>query len=260
MVDSNWSIAEIKSLLNKDQLNDEMIDLLTRDKRKGVQQAVRAYKRRKEQEQHLQMQLNTMQTYENKYYQQGKQLIAGVDEVGRGPLAGPVVAAAVILPKNCSLLGITDSKKLSAKKRELFAEQIKSEAIAYGIGIIDHEQIDQLNIYQASILAMSQAIQALTPKPDQLLVDAVSLNQLNCPSESIIKGDQKSISIAAASIIAKVTRDQMMLEYHDKYPDYQFATNQGYGTAAHLHALKTYGVSPIHRRTFAPVKDLSRGG
>ncbi|WP_440895292.1 ribonuclease HII [Amphibacillus sp. Q70] len=254
------SIAEIKQYLNEEIISEEVLQSLETDPRKGVQQAIQVYKNKQAKQQLLQKQFLAMKKYEQYYLNQGKRYIAGIDEVGRGPLAGPVVAAAVILPKDFSLLGLTDSKKLSSKQRTVFAQEIESCAVAVGIGVIDNVDIDRVNIYQASILAMEQAVKKLAPKPDHLLIDAVPLPNVPYSSDIIIKGDQKSISIAAASVVAKVYRDQMMSQYHQKYPYYQFDQNQGYGTAGHLQGLKKYGVTPIHRKSFAPIKDYLEGG
>ena len=186
--------------------------------------------------------------YEKKYEAYG--FICGIDEAGRGPLAGPVVAGAVILPKDCRILYINDSKKLSEKRREELFDIIKSEAIAAEVGIVGPERIDEINILQATYEAMRQAIEKLSVKPDCLLNDAVTIPEIYVPQVPIIKGDAKSQSIAAASILAKVTRDRIMKEYDAIYPEYGFAGHKGYGTAAHIAALKEYGPCPIHRRTF----------
>ena len=196
-----------------------------------------------------------MQYYEKLAYQEDASFIAGVDEVGRGPLAGPVVAAAVILPKNIEDLGFDDSKKLSASKREEIYRLIQEKAIAIGIGIVDADIIDQVNIYQASRLAMQQAVSELKIQPDYLLIDAMKID-VNTPQIGIIKGDAKSISIAAASIVAKQVRDQMMQEFDELYPGYDFSNNAGYGTPKHLEGLNKKGICPIHRKTFAPIKDF----
>lgn len=254
------SIVEIKQYLHEEEVDEKILKELAQDPRKGVQQAVQVYLKKQAKDRILQEQFLTMKKYELYYQSQGKRYIAGVDEVGRGPLAGPVVAAAVILPESFSLLGLTDSKKLSAKQRAIFDQEIKKQAVAIGIGLVDSEDIDQINIYQASILAMERAINELDVRPDHLLIDAVPLQKISCSSEVIIKGDQKSLSIAAASVVAKVYRDQVMAEYHQKYPYYQFDQNQGYGTAGHLQGIKEYGVTPIHRKTFAPIKDYLEGG
>lgn len=176
--------------------------------------------------------------------------IAGIDEVGRGPLAGPVVTAAVILPKDCDILYINDSKKLSEKKREMLYDEIMAKAVAVGIGYNSPERIDEINILQATYEAMREAIGKLSVKPDILLNDAVKIPEVDIKQVPIIKGDAKSISIGAASIVAKVTRDRLMVEYDKVFPQYNFASNKGYGSAAHIAALKEYGPCPIHRRSF----------
>ena len=193
--------------------------------------------------------------YEKELYEQGIELIAGVDEVGRGPLIGPVVAAAVILPKNYKLEGLTDSKKLSEKKRDAFYKIIKRDAIGIGIGIIDEEKIDEVNIYEATKLAMKDAISKLKIKPEHVLIDAMPLD-IDIPTTSIIKGDAKSESIAAASVIAKVTRDSMMYELDKKYPMYGFGNHKGYPTKKHIEAIYEYGLIPGYRKTYSPIKDI----
>ena len=192
--------------------------------------------------------------YEKVLSNQGITLIAGVDEVGRGPLVGPVVAAAVILPINYELKGLTDSKKLSEKKREEFYEIIMHDAVSIGIGIVGESQIDEVNIYEATKLAMCEAINNLNPKPEHVLIDAMPLS-LSIPTTSIIKGDIKSISISAASVIAKVTRDRMINALGEKYPYYNFKKNKGYPTKEHLNAIKNYGIIKEHRKSYGPVRE-----
>jgi len=188
--------------------------------------------------------------YEQKYWNNGIQYIAGVDEAGRGPLAGPVVASAVIFAPDVLIEGVNDSKKLTEKKRETLFHLIHEKALAVGIGIVGHEVIDRINILQASFLAMNKAIELLKIKPQQLLVDGNFFRHERFPVENIIKGDALSHSIAAASIIAKVTRDSLMKDLHDQYPEYDFAKHKGYGTKAHIEAIRKHGYSPIHRRSF----------
>lgn len=192
--------------------------------------------------------LEGMRVYERRYRERGT--LCGIDEVGRGPLAGPVVAGAVILQEDCEILYLNDSKKLSEKKRELLYDEIMEKAIAVGIGAVSPERIDEINILQATYEAMRIAISRLSVRPDLLLNDAVTIPQVDIPQVPIIKGDAKSVSIAAASIIAKVTRDRMMVQYEDLYPGYEFASNKGYGSARHIAALKEIGPCPIHRRSF----------
>lgn len=249
------SIKEIEKLLFSDtEIDDELLVHINEDSRKGVQDLLKRWTRKQEQKRMENEKFFQMCAYERKYQREGYQLIAGIDEVGRGPLAGPVVAAAVILPKEFYLPGIDDSKKLTEQKREQYFTAISNNAIAIGIGKIENDEIDQLNIYEATKKAMLAAIVQLTPKPDFLLIDAVKLDTPS-PSESIIKGDSLSISIAAASIIAKVTRDRILKDYDNKYPNYGFAKNAGYGTKQHLEAIKRYGITPIHRKSFSPVKE-----
>ena len=192
--------------------------------------------------------------YERELNKHGIKLIAGVDEVGRGPLIGPVVATAVILPTNFKLDGLTDSKKLSEKKREQFYQIINDEAIAIGIGIIDEKRIDEINIYEATKEAMYMAIDNLKAKPEHILIDAMPLN-LDIPTTSIIKGDLLSISISAASVIAKVTRDHMLYEMDKEYPMYDLKNNKGYGTKKHIEAIKKYGITKYQRLSYKPVSD-----
>lgn len=192
--------------------------------------------------------LEGMCVYECQYADRG--FLCGIDEVGRGPLAGPVVAGAVILPADCEILWLNDSKKLSEKKRELLYDEIMEKAVAVGIGAVSPERIDEINILQATYEAMRIAISKLSVKPDLLLNDAVKIPGVELPQVPIIKGDAKSVSIAAASIVAKVTRDRMMVQYEELYPGYEFASNKGYGSARHIAALKSLGPCPIHRRSF----------
>lgn len=192
--------------------------------------------------------LEGMKAYEREYESAG--LICGIDEAGRGPLAGPVVAAAVILPKDCQILYLNDSKKLTARRRELLYEEIQEKALAVGVGVVSHTRIDEINILQATYEAMRQALNSLSRVPDLLLNDAVTIPEVQIRQIPIVKGDAKSVSIAAASVIAKVTRDRMMAEMNKDYPGYGFASNKGYGSASHIAALKAQGPCGIHRRTF----------
>ena len=191
-----------------------------------------------------------MSEYENQAREQGIVLVAGMEEAGRGPLAGPVVAAAVILDPENPVYGVDDSKKLSPKKRAALKAEIEEKAISVGVGIVDVETIDSINILEATKLAMKKAVAALDPQPQQLLIDAVQLKDLPIPQQPIIKGDALSVSIAAASIIAKETRDEMLKAYDELYPEYGFASHKGYGTKQHMDAIRTYGPLPIHRKTF----------
>ena len=192
--------------------------------------------------------LEGMREFENKY--SDLTYVAGIDEAGRGPLAGPVVAAAVILPKDIFLPFLNDSKKVTEKRRDVLFDEIKQNAIAYGIGIASNTLIDEINILQATYEAMREAINALEKTPDVLLVDAVHIPDINIKQVGIVKGDAKSVNIAAASILAKVTRDRLMAEYDKIYPEYGFASNKGYGTATHIAALKEVGPCAIHRKSF----------
>ena len=250
------TIKEIKEqLANIQRLDDPLLAELEQDSRSGVIQAIAKRKRELQKQVDEDLRLEKMLAYEKELYAQGIDLIAGVDEVGRGPLAGPVVAAAVILPKACKIPGLNDSKKIPKSKHKEIYEAVLQNAIAIGIGIKDNQVIDQVNIYEATKLAMMEAIGQLEPQPQHLLIDAMKLD-LPIPQTSIIKGDANSLSIAAASIVAKVTRDQMMEEFDCEYPGYDFTQNAGYGTANHLAGLDKLGVTPIHRRSFEPVKSM----
>ncbi len=193
-----------------------------------------------------------MYEYEDELYEQGIKLIGGIDEVGRGPLIGPVVTACVILPKDYVLEGLTDSKKLSEKKREKFYDILMKDAISIGIGVVDEKEIDKVNIYQATKEAMKEAVDNMKIKPEHILVDAMPL-ELDIPTTSIIKGDAKSITIAAASVIAKVTRDRMLDELDKIYPMYDLKHNKGYPTKKHLEAISEYGITKYHRLSYGPV-------
>lgn len=250
------TIKEIKErLATIDDLDHPLFEELILDGRAGVQTAISKRKRELQKQVDEDLRLEKMLAYEKELYAQGIDLIAGVDEVGRGPLAGPVVAAAVILPKACKIPGLNDSKKIPKSKHKEIYEAVLQNAIAIGIGIKDNQVIDQVNIYEATKLAMMEAIGQLEPQPQHLLIDAMKLD-LPIPQTSIIKGDANSLSIAAASIVAKVTRDQMMEEFDCEYPGYDFTQNAGYGTANHLAGLDKLGVTPIHRRSFEPVKSM----
>ena len=191
-----------------------------------------------------------IQQFEQTLRQQGYQRIAGIDEAGRGALAGPVVAAAVILPTDCQLSGVTDSKQLTPKKRAKLFDEIRYTAVAVGVGCVENEEIDRINILQATMAAMAQAIAQITPTPDYVLVDGTHLPEISLPAEAIPKGDTLIQSIAAASIIAKVTRDRLMIELDETYPGYDFQVHKGYGTLVHRQAIAQLGPCPIHRRSF----------
>ena len=250
------TIKEIKDLLaGVTDLASPIFKELAADERSGVQAAIKKRQREIQADLAEDKRLETMLTYERELYATGLELIAGIDEVGRGPLAGPVVAAAVILPKNCKIKGLNDSKKIPKKKHGQIYQQVMEQATAVGLGFQSNEIIDQVNIYQATKLAMTEAVAKLNQQPQHLLIDAMQLD-VQVSQTSIIKGDANSLSIAAASIVAKVTRDRLMADYDKQYPGYDLAHNAGYGTKSHLEGLKKLGVCPIHRRSFEPVKSM----
>lgn len=248
------SIKEIKTRLFDPQFDDlAYLAALKEDARSGVKKLIEQYEKQQMKQQQLLTKFQEMSIFEQAAYADGVRFIAGIDEVGRGPLAGPVVAAAVILPKDSQILGLNDSKQLSQKKKDALFVEIQNQAIAIGIGVVPHDEIDRLNIYQASRLAMKIALEDLAITPEYVLVDAMTIDTA-IKQQSLIKGDARSNSIAAASIIAKVYRDNLMIDFHHTYPHYGFDKNAGYGTKVHLKGLKTHGICPIHRKTFAPVK------
>lgn len=218
------------------------------DERSGVVSLISKYKKQEEKVEQEKRRIENMSIYERKYADFS--YICGIDEVGRGPLAGPVVAGAVILPKDCDILYLNDSKQLSEKMRETLYDEIMKKAVATGIGIVSPARIDEINILQATYEAMRMAIGELSVCPDLLLNDAVTIPDVMIRQMPIIKGDAKSISIAAASIIAKVTRDHLMVQYEEVLPGYGFASNKGYGSARHIQAIKELGPTPIHRQSF----------
>ena len=244
------SIADIQRefAYADEQMRALLYDLYGGDTRAGVVKIIEKYKKQDEKLEAEKKRIENMSIYERKY--DDFHAICGIDEVGRGPLAGPVVAGAVILPKNCDILYLNDSKKLSEKMREALYEEIMEKAIATGIGIVSPARIDEINILQATYEAMRIAIGNLKVQPDLLLNDAVTIPEVNIRQVPIIKGDAKSISIAAASIIAKVTRDRLMVQYDEVLPGYDFASNKGYGSATHIEAIKELGATPIHRQSF----------
>ncbi len=244
------AIGEIRKKLKelKDNELESFISAYSEDERSGVKSLVESAKKRILALENERKRMFRMFSYEREY--DSCEYICGIDEVGRGPLAGPVVAAAVILPKNCDILYLNDSKKLSAKKREELSEEIMEKAVAFGFGSAPEERIDSINILNATYEAMREAINNLSVKPDILLNDAVTIPGVSIKQVPIIKGDAKSASIAAASIIAKVKRDAYMTEMDDKYPGYGFASNKGYGSAEHIEALRNKGACPIHRKSF----------
>ena len=243
-------IAEIKEEFQKAALDElaALYEEYKEDTRAGVLAVINKYKKQEEKLLREKERMEQMKFYEKKYDHVG--YICGIDEVGRGPLAGPVVAGAVILPADSQILYLNDSKKLSEKKREELYAVIMEQAIAVGIGYASHTRIDEINILQATYEAMREAISKLSVKPQILLNDAVTIPMVEIPQVPIIKGDAKSVSIAAASIVAKVTRDRLMVKYSELMPEYGFASNKGYGSQEHIEALKKYGPSPIHRKTF----------
>lgn len=248
---SEKKISEIQKEYKETDITElpDFIHEYINDGRPGVSKIIGVAQKRIEKLRVEQERIEKLKEFENKYWNQ-YEYIGGIDEVGRGPLAGPVVTACVILPKNCSILYINDSKKLSASKRDELYEVIMKEAVSVGIGMVSEARIDEINILQATYEAMRQAIAESSVEPQLLLNDAVTIPGVNIKQVPIIKGDAKSISIGAASIIAKVTRDRMMTEYDSIYPEYHFASNKGYGSAEHIEALKKYGPCPIHRRSF----------
>ncbi|GHH96541.1 ribonuclease HII [Neobacillus kokaensis] len=250
------SIAQIEESLAEiiNELDPFILEL-EKDERIGVQKSLTKWRKRREEEKFLEAKFFEMTQYERKCWAEGFEQIAGIDEVGRGPLAGPVVAAAVVLPHNFFLAGIDDSKKLSEKKRQEYAEIIKKEAVSFSIAMIHANEIDEINIYQATKKAMKAAIASLPTPPDFLLIDAMKI-ETPYPSESIIKGDARSVSIAAASILAKTARDQLMKEIAQQYPAYGFDHHMGYGTKEHLLAIQQHGITKYHRKSFAPIKDF----
>lgn len=254
MAKNKYTISEIKDLLEEVKTEeDDLFQEFLLDDRKGVQKALQSWRKRKDLEEKIKDQFVLMNQFENELYEEGYQLVGGVDEVGRGPLAGPVVCACVVLDPHHPIYGLRDSKQLSLKKREELFVQIKEHALSYGIGQASPEEIDRYNIYQATKLAMQRAINDCG-QVDYVLIDAMTLD-LPVPQRSIIKGDDKSNSIAASSILAKVTRDRLMIDYSEEFPGYGFQKNAGYGTKEHLEGLKQFGAVSIHRKSFAPVKE-----
>ncbi|HFI0447419.1 TPA: ribonuclease HII [Streptococcus suis] len=254
------TIKEVTALLAQvDSLDSPVWAELAQDVRAGVQAAIKKRQKELEKEATEDARLEAMLFYEKALYENGVELIAGIDEVGRGPLAGPVVAAAVILPKGCKIRYLNDSKKIPKSKHEAIYQEVMERALAVGVGVKDAAVIDQVNIYEATKLAMLEALGQLSQKPDHLLIDAMKLDT-SIPQTSIIKGDANSLSIAAASIVAKVTRDKMMADYDKEFSGYGFAKNAGYGTSEHLKGLNKLGITPIHRKTFEPIKSLVGGG
>ncbi|MDD6616329.1 MAG: ribonuclease HII [Lachnospiraceae bacterium] len=244
------SISEIKNEIECADRREwpALLEKYAEDTRAGVVKLCRQYRKKLDWEVKERERLEQMRSYEHEYEKIGA--VCGIDEAGRGPLAGPVVAGAVILPPDCEILYLNDSKQVSEKRREQLYDEIMEKAVAVGIGMVGSERIDEINILQATYEAMRQAIQNLGMIPQILLNDAVTIPGVEIPQVPIIKGDAKSVSIAAASIIAKVTRDRLMMEYDREMPEYGFSGHKGYGSAAHVEAIKKYGPSPIHRISF----------
>jgi ribonuclease HII len=254
------TIKEVTALLAQvANLDSPVWADLAQDDRTGIQAAIKKRQKELEKEAAEDARLEAMLSYEKALYENGVELIAGIDEVGRGPLAGPVVAAAVILPKGCKIRYLNDSKKIPKSKHEAIYNEIIEHAVAVGVGVKDAAVIDQVNIYEATKLAMLEALGQLSQEPEHLLIDAMKLDT-PIPQTSIIKGDANSLSIAAASIVAKVTRDKMMADYDKEFSGYGFAKNAGYGTSEHLEGLNKLGITPIHRKTFEPIKSIVAGG
>ncbi|NCB91103.1 MAG: ribonuclease HII [Clostridia bacterium] len=244
------TISEIKKELEcaGDIEREELLKQYQEDTRNGVAALILKYKKQKEKLENEKERTESLKVYEKKYDHLG--YVCGIDEAGRGPLAGPVVAGAVILPKDSQILWLNDSKQLSAKRREELYDVIMKEAVAVGVGYASPARIDEINILQATYEAMREAVSKLSVLPQILLNDAVTIPGIDLPQVPIIKGDAKSVSIAAASIIAKVTRDRLMLEYDKIMPEYGFASHKGYGAKSHIEAIQKYGPTPIHRKTF----------
>lgn len=248
----NMPMADIKKTV--EALDEtrwaEAADFLKDDQRKGARNIGKALERKLANMALERSRINEMKKIEERYRDDGIEMIAGIDEVGRGPLAGPVVSCAIILPPECDLLHINDSKKISEEKRKHLFEQLKKKAVSLSVGVVSPETIDDVNILNATKKSMRLALEQLSVKPQMVLIDAVALEELDIRQMSIIKGDEKCYSIAAASIVAKVVRDDIMADLHEKYPEYNFLSNKGYGTKDHIEAIKRYGLSPIHRRSF----------
>lgn len=260
MIIKDCKVSDLKKMIQQTETLDELVKLsyeMESDRRTSVQKLVENVDRKIEKINEYRWKFCEMQAYEKRLKINGCQVVAGIDEAGRGPLAGPVVAAAVVLGDDFDVLGIDDSKKLSASQRENLYEKILNRSAAYGIGVASVEEIDSMNILNATKLAMKRAVQNLGLSPDHLLIDAVSLDNIDAGQTAIIKGDQKSLSIAAASILAKVTRDKMVDSYSDTYPVYGFEQHKGYGTKAHCEAILKHGPTKLHRKTF--IKNLMLG-
>lgn len=251
---SKLKVKELEALFASGNVTEEFLEACRQDKRAAAGRLIRKWERQKAEE----ARLMEMFRYEHEAMDRGLEIVAGADEAGRGPLAGPVSVAAVILPKDLILPHLNDSKKLSAAVRDKLYDEIMEKAVCVRHAFIDEQTIDKINILQATIKGMYKTIFNLAPEPQMVLVDALELPELPMYSQALIKGDSKSASIAAASIIAKVKRDRLMDEYDKKYPEYGFAAHKGYGTAQHIEALRKYGPCPIHRLSFEPVKSIAQ--
>lgn len=249
------TVAEIRALLKQDNVPEEVLKEIVEDPRKGVQQLLSSYTKRLERESRERLRVESMYEVESRFYKKGINYIAGIDEVGRGPLAGPVTVAAVILKPHWFAPGLNDSKKVTPEHREILSKKILEEAVDVSIVSLSPAEIDDYNIYQATMMAMYKAVKNLKVQPQAVIVDAMPLH-FPFPTVSLIHGDARSASVAAASIVAKVHRDHRMDEYDKQYPGYGFARNKGYGTAEHIDALRTLGITPIHRKSFEPVKSM----
>ena len=253
-LENKLTVAQIKEIVDLiSEENDPMLHKLAKDERKSVQRLIQNKVKLIDKAKQAEIEHLERLTFETTLWKNGYEFIAGIDEVGRGPLAGPVVTAAVILPRDCSrLVGVNDSKQLSLEKRKVFDQLIKEVALEYSITVIDSNEIDRLNIYEATRLSMLKSVEQLKLEPNYLLLDAMRIDSA-IPQQSLVKGDQRSLSIAAASIIAKVYRDEMMIAYSEMFPEFGFEKHMGYGTKQHLNALASYGYTPIHRQSFSPV-------
>lgn len=248
-------ISEAKELLAGTPAEAQLAELAA-DERSGVQKLVAAYYKRQEKLRLEQERFAAMLAYERKYYAEGAQYIAGIDEAGRGPLAGPLVIAAVVLPQQVFISGLNDSKQLSAAKREQLYDEVIAKALAVSVNVVSISNIDELNIYQATKQGMTEVLEHLAIKPQVALVDAMPIMSAGIETVSLIHGDALSASIAAASIIAKVTRDRMMIELAEQYPQYGFAGNKGYGSREHMQAIAEFGATVWHRRSYEPIKSM----
>lgn len=251
-------IQEIKQIL-QEKPSKEFLEELKNDTRAGVQKLLAAYHKKHEQEKKERLRFAAMTKFENEYYAGGTKYIAGVDEAGRGPLAGPLVIAAVILPQNVFISGLNDSKQLSAKKRELLYAEVLKQAVAVSVNIVSVSNIDKFNIYRATQQGMGEVLTHLAVQPEVALIDAMPVECEKIRTCSVIHGDALSISIAAASIVAKVTRDRIMERLDSKYPQYRFSSNKGYGSREHMQAIADFGVTKWHRRSYEPIKSMGAG-